>query len=152
MTELTKPPMLQNCQVPKVYFCITYFLDNSSIIDIGQNLSYKQISQLLNELTRTLEVIYNLLIFGLRTEFLRAEKLTSFLISAIVLDCCPWNSSSGFVFTLWPDKKMADDYQKFFEFLEENTIFHLVLSVVLFLAKKTEENWFHSISKWGSRA
>jgi hypothetical protein len=35
---------------------------------------------------------------------------------------------------------MVDDYQKFFEFLEENTIFHLVLSVVLFLAKKTEEN------------
>ena len=29
-----------------------------------------------------------------------AEKLTSFLTSAIVLDCCPWNSSSGFVFTL----------------------------------------------------
>jgi hypothetical protein len=109
-----------------------------SIIDVVENLGYRHISQLLNELT--LEVIYNLLSFWLRTEFLRAEKLTSFLTSAIVLDCCPWNSSSGFVFTLWPDKKMANDYQKFFEFLEENTIFHLVLSVVLFLAKKTEEN------------
>ena len=123
-----------------------------SIIGVVENLGYRHISQLLNELTRTLEIIYNLLSFWLRTEFLRAKKLTSFLTSAIVLDCCPWNSSSGFVFTLWLDKKMADDHEKFFEFLEENTIFHLVLSVVFVLAKKTEENWFHSISKWGSRA